>query len=42
MELDRIEKLTIKSQRFTEREFDLMTYFKSKLEINSQPTSGMT
>jgi len=40
--LDRIEKLTIKSQRFTEREFDLMTYFKSKLEINSQPTSGMT
>lgn len=31
--LDRIEKLNITSIQFDDREFDLMTYFKSKLEI---------
>ena len=40
--LDRIEKLNITTDRFDDREFDLMTYFKSKLEINNKPTTGMT
>ncbi|MFT4533916.1 MAG: putative DNA-binding transcriptional regulator YafY [Saprospiraceae bacterium] len=31
--LDRIEKLNITSIQFDDREFDLMTYFQSKLEI---------